>query len=266
MSATTGFGYGDLTLTSTISETGWSPSHPAANVKTRDLAEYAESTGNTATFTLDHGGAKAAQLFALFAHTCEDANATIGVTRGTTSGGFDVWASDAEDAWAFSPLGDDRDGSHFGLFLIAPAETIARYTQVVVTGSAPMRFSRLIVCPLFVPTYNPEYGKTVDDWMPQNSIVDRAENGADQAIARTELRSAAFDYSALTGDQASLFHEILRTHGVTEEVVYVRDSVDRAKQQQYGFLGLMRKLSALENPFYRHQSAAIAIDERGGAP
>lgn len=28
----------------------------------------------------------------------------------------------------------------------------------------------------------------------------------------------------------------------------------------------MRKLGALENPFYRRNSAAVAIDERGGAP
>ena len=50
------------------------------------------------------------------------------------------------------------------------------------------------------------------------------------------------------------------------EVVHVASSHDRAVQQQFGFLGTLRALGALENPFYGHRGMAVAIDERGGAP
>lgn len=262
----TAIGYGNLIDAATLSGSGWSVSHPITNLQTRDLAEYAETTGSTAEVIIDHGQDEAAQLFCLFAHAGVAADATIGVTRGTTSEGFDVFASDAEPCWPFSPLGGDRDGSHFGLFLIAPTETEARYTKIVVSGSATMRFGRPFVGRLFVPTYNPNYGATSDGWMEPNSVVDRLQNGADRVWASREQRSAPFDYSALTKEQGSLFHEIVRTHGITGEVVYLRDTVDRAAQQQYGFLALMRKLSQLENPFFNHKATAVALDERGGAP
>ena len=262
----TAIGYGNLADLATLSGAGWSSAHPITELQTRDLAEYAETTGTTATITIDHGTAKGARVFALFAHSGVGASATIGVTRGTTSGGSDVYASDAEACWPFTPIDDDRDGSRFGLCVIAGAESTARYTQITVTGDAPMRFGRLFVGRLFVPTWNPNYGATSDGWMSPNSTVDRLQNGADRSWSRRELRNAAFDIAAMQSAQASLLHEIVRTHGTTGEVVYVRSTTDRAAQQQYGFLGLLRTLSALESPFFNHRSAAISIDERGGAP
>lgn len=265
MTSITGFGYGNLTDAATLSGSGWSVTHPLTELQSRDLAEYAETTGTTAEIVFDHGSAKAAAVFGLIAHTVTDASATIRVTRGTTSGAADVLDSGALTAWPFAPLDGDRDGSVFGLWVIEQ-ETTARYTKIAVSGSAVMRFGRAFVGRIFLPTWSPPQGRTSDGWIESMSTVDRMANGTDRVWQRRQLRTAAWDSEFMSPAEASLLTEIMRTHGTTGEVVYVRDRIDRAAQQQRGFLGLLRKLGALEYPHWRFNSAPIAIDERGGAP
>lgn len=266
-----GIGYGNLIDTSTLSGGSWTVGHPLTEIQTRELARYARSSTAAAADTqviIDHGSAKAAQVFAAFAHTQEDAAATVTVTRGTTSGGVDVLDTGPLACWPFSPLDGDRNGSHFGIFVVAPASSTARYTKIAFSGSQVMRIGRLFVGPLFRPTYSPEYGKISHGWMPANSSVARTESGADWSATRTELRSEAIDFTALTdaAAESSVWHEIVRTHGVTGEVVFIPDVADRSETQQFGFLGLLAKLSALDPRFLGHGTSAVAINERGGAP
>lgn len=264
MTATPCIGYGNLTDSSTLSGSGWHSSYPLTMLQDRRLSRYAQTTGTTAEINFDHGSAKAAQLFCLFGHNCGSID-TVEVDRGTTLGGTDVANEAPVAVWPFTPLDGVYNGGHFGIFVVLGSESTARYTRITVSGSATMRFSRPFVGRLFVPTYSAESGKLEDGWQDPNSSLIRGESGADSAWERPEQRMAAFDYSAL--DQASglVFHEIVRTHGITGEVVYVR-SMNRAIQQQLGFLATMQRLSALQNPFFGHNSAAVALVERGGAP
>lgn len=266
MTSTIGIGYSNYADAATLGGTGWSLTKPVTNLQDDDLAVYAETTGTTAEILIDLGSAKAPTLFALVAHTCTDASATITLTGGTSSGGSEVYAGSALPAWPFSPLDDDRDGSHFPLIVYAQSAGSARYWKLAAAGSSTMRFGRLWVSRVFLPDYSPEYGSISDGWMESYSTVDRGGNGADQSWSRRELRSVALEYPAMSQAQGSLWHEIQRAHGIASEVFYLADTQDRARQQQLSFLGLMRKLGPLENPFYRHNSAAVGIDERGGAP
>lgn len=266
MTSTVGIGYGNMGDDATLGGTGWSLTNPVTNLQDRDLAVYAETTGTSAEILIDLGSAKSPTLFVLPAHTCAAPSATVTLSGGTTSGGSEVYAGSALSCWPFAPLDDDYDGSHFPIIVYAPTAGSARYWKLAVSGSARMRFGRLLVQRVFLPEYSPEYGQIGDGWMESYSSVDRAGNGADQVWSRRELRSVALDFPAMTQAQGSLLHEIQRTHGITGEVTYLADTVDRARQQQLSFVGLMRKLGPLENPFYRRNSAAIAIDERGGAP
>ena len=266
MTSIVGIGYGNMGDDATLGGTGWSLTKPVTNLQDRELAVYAETTGTNAEILIDLGSAKSPTLFVLAAHTCEDATATITLTGGTSSGGSEVYAGSALTCWPFAPLDDDYDGSHFPLIVYTPSAGSARYWTLNIAGSASMRFGRLLVQRVLVPEFSPEFGKISDGWMESFSSVDRAGNGADQVWSRRPLRSVALEYTGMTQIQGSLLHEIQRTHGITSEVTYLADTVDRAKQQQFSFVGLMRKLGPLENPFYRRNSAAIAIDERGGAP
>lgn len=258
-------GFGNLTDSSTLSGSGWHSSYPLSNLQDRRLSRYAQTTGTTAEIIFDHGSAKGARVFCLFGHDCGQLD-TIAVTRGTTSGGTDVVNEAPVTVWPFTPIDEIYDGGHFGIFVILGSESSARYTKLEVSGSATMRFSRPFVGRLFEPTYSAESGKLEDGWQDPNSTLVRGESGADSPWSRPEQRMAPFEYSALTLTAGSQFHEIVRTHGITEELVYVRSLASRSVQQQYGFLATMQRLSALQNPFFGHNSAAVALIERGGAP
>lgn len=261
-------GYGNLCDSSTLSGGSWTGGHPLTEIQTRELARYAQSSTADAADTqiiMDHGNAKAAQVFGIIAHTV-DAAATITITRGTTSGGSDVYAGSAVACWPFTPIDGVYNGSHFVIWVVVPFSTTARYTKIAISGSQVIRIGRLFVGPMLDVEYNPEHGKYQDEWQQANSTIDRTESGADWVTTRTELRSVPFSYSIATHAQASLIHEVLRTHSITGEIAFVASTQDRAVQQQYGFLGTLKKLSALEYPRYSDRSISLAIDERGGAP
>lgn len=264
---TIGIAYGNLTDAATITGSGWHASYPVTKVQNRDLGDYAQTTGSTAEFIIDHGVAVDAQVFSLQAHTAIDPVGDITVTRGTTSGGSDVLSLATVSTWPFAPLDDDFDGGHFAIWVIAPAVSSARYTKIAINNTGAMRFGRLFMGRLFLPTYNPKYGRIADNWQASASTADRTRGGAAQFWRRgRSQRAAPFEYTALPPSEASVWSEIERTHDVTAELGWIRHTHDRAVQQQRGFVGTLRQLSGLENPFFGHQSAAVALDEIGGAP
>jgi len=261
------FAYGNLTDSSTLSGGSWTAGHPLTELQKRELAAYAESSSASSSDTkiiFDHGSAKAAQCFAVFAHNIEDAAATITVTRGTTSGASDVYSGSAMPCWPFTPLNSDYDGSFFGIIVVTPQPTTARYTQIAISTSAVVRIGRPFVGPVFSAGIG--VTKRADDWLPDFSNVDRIENGADWVASRARWRHPAIEYGALTRSESSLLQEVQRTHGITGEFVFLSDTVDRSEMQQYGCLAMMRQLSALEYPFWNHNSVAFGFDERGGSP
>ncbi len=261
------FAYNNLVDAATLSGGSWAVAHPLSELQERELAAYAlSSTSSSADTTIifDHGTAKSAQCFGIFAHNIVDPTATITVTRGTTSGDDDVYAGSAMTCWPFSPLNSDYDGAFFPIIVVTPQATTAQFTQIVISTSAVVRIGRIFIGSVFAT----EIGvtKRTDDWMPDFSTVDRTESGADWVASRPRLRHPVIEYGALTRTEASLLAEIQRTHGVTGEVVYLPETNDRSQTQQFGCLAMMRQLSALEAPFWKHNSVSIGFDERGGAP
>lgn len=265
MPSSVGIGYGNLIDTATLTGSGWAVDQPLNNLQVRDLAVYAQSNSTSAEILIDHGSAREAQVFGLFAHQVAEAAATIRVRRGTTSGGSEVWDSGVQPCWPFAPLNADRDGAHFGLWIVAPQATLARYTRIDLAGGpAVIRIGRAFVGPLFLPRFSPSV--VTDGWRDPNSVLDRLANGRDTAWRRKEQRSVPVQFGALTDAEGSLWHEIVRTHGITQEVALVRSVTDRAVQQQHGLLGTLRGLSALERPAWMLAAVGAVIDERGGAP
>lgn len=263
MTSIVGIGYSNLIDAATLSGSGWSTAHPITNLQDRRLWTYARTTGTSADIIIDHGSAKTMRIFGLVGQNTGAAD-TVTVTAGTTSGGIDVYEGSALTCWPFTPL--DYDGGHFGVWVVLPQDISARYARIQVAGSGIIRVSRAVCCPALMFDYAPSYGRISDGWRDPNSTVERGDSGADSGWKRREQRQVPYDLSAITPESASLLHEILRTHSIVDEVVHVASSHDRAVQQQFGFLGTLRALGALENPFYGHRGMAVAIDERGGAP
>lgn len=263
-------GYNNLIDVSSLSGGSWLSSYPLSKLQDRELGQQARasSTANTSSrFIADHGSAVDVGVVLLAAHNVTDASATVRVLRGTSSGGAEVYDTTALAAWPFTPLVGSRDGARYPLVVVLPATAgAARYTTVIVdvAGGAAARVGRPFIGPLFRPTYNPV--SLVDGYREPNSELARMANGADWPLRRAEQRSPALVFGALTHAEGRLLDEIIYTHTVTDEVVYVPDTTDRAEQQRRGVLGTLRQLGALEYPIWRHNGVAVSVDERGGTP
>jgi hypothetical protein len=263
-----GIGHSNLTDNSTLSGGSWNASFPLTRLQQWSLNSYAVATSNSAAHTIidwDHGSAKTAGLLWIPYHNLTSA-ATIEIERGTSSGGTEVYDGGALAAWPFAPLDGDYDGGSFGLCLVW-TENSARYTRLRIVDTSnpsPPQLSRPFLGRLFTSWIDPE--KLEDDWMPSLSIVRRTEIGADWRHKRRPLRQQSLVWKGVTEAEGSTLKEIVRLHDTSSEVVYVADTVDRAVQQQDGFLGLFREMSKLEYPFWKHRGMALSIQQRGGAP
>lgn len=265
--------HSNLIDTASLSGGSWDPTWNLDKLKRRELALFAQSTSITiteCTVLCDHTTSKSARFFGLFGCYANHPSITVRVRRSNSSPtGSELYDSGHVPYWAFTPLNGVYSASHFGFFLMDDEHTSARYTSYEIdassSGQTSIRIGRPVIAPVFEPQYNPFYGKANDGWMEPNSRIIRAESGTDWPTKRREMRSVAYDMSVLSPAEASEFHEIQRLHSIVDEVVHIPNTTDRAIMQQYGFLGVMRKLSALEHPFFNHRAVAVAIDERGGA-
>ena len=274
MSTAICFAHSNLIDTSTLSGGSW---RSAYDLDRLNDATYGRALGlsiarsTTAAeadsiIDMDHGSAKSAQVFYIPAHNLSSA-ATVRLERGTTAGGTDVYAGTDLAAWPFAPLDAVYSGRYFGVCIITPAATSARYTRIRIKDSANtagyVQVTRPFLGQLFAPEYGPK--KLDHDWQSLSN-VERTEGGADWIYKRTPLRSANVVYSALSTAEASELHEIIRLHDTTSEVVYIADRNDRSRQQQYGFLALMRELGKFDYAWWTLQGVALGFDQRGGAP
>lgn len=274
MSTAICFAHSNLIDTSNLSGGSWSGSYSLDRLNTAivgralgmSIARTTDAAEASSIIDMDHGSAKAAQVLFIPAHNLTSA-ATIRLERGTTEGGNDVYAGTDLPAWPFTPLDNVYNGRHFGLTIVTPEATTARYTRIRIKDAANPAGYVQVVRPFIGQLFAPEYGPTklTHDWMSL-STVDRTEGGADWIYRRAPLRAANLVYSALSTTEASQLHEIIRLHDTTSEVVYIAERNDRAFQQQYGFLALLRELSTLEYPWWTFQGIALGFDQRGGAP
>lgn len=272
MASSIGIGHSNYLDSATLSALGaaWAPAlinvqgfnGRALNMVARSATAAAANTG----FDADLGAAKPVQVLCIPAHNLTAA-ATIRLQGGTTLGGAGVYDSGSLPVWAFTPL-DGYPGYHFGAWVVLPAPLSARYWRVsIVDEDNPddyVQISRPFIGPMFVPAITPV--KLTGGWMPSFSTVERTEIGADLVANRPPLRAPAIVFGALTFDEGNLLSEIQRTHNTAVEVLFVAHRWDRARLQQHGCMALMRELSELEYPRWKHNGIALGFQQRGGAP
>lgn len=274
MSTAICFAHSNLIDTSNLSGGSWTVSYPLTRLNAAisgralgmSIARSSSAAEADTIIDMDHGSAKAAQVLFIPAHNLSSA-ATVRLERGTTAGGTDVYAGDDLPAWPFTPLDNVYNGRHFGVTIVTPVATTARYTRIRIKDAGNAAGYVQVIRPFLGQLFAPEHGPTklTHDWISL-SAVDRTEGGADWIYRRAPLRAANLVYGGLSQAESSQLHEILRLHDTTAEVVYVAERHDRAFQQQYGFLGLLRELSTLEYPWWTFQGIALGFDQRGGAP
>lgn len=248
-----------ITATTSFSAGSWLSDLPLNNLRNLDLAKVARSTNATSAntkFQIDWTSAKSARVLCIVAHNLSSA-ATIRWKRGTTAGASDVYDSTDLNAWAITPLA--YNGKRHNAIIVASSTTSARYETIefVDTGNADgyVELGFAWFGDLFIPAINAAYG--LKDQLIDHGSIQRSESGAVWATTRRKYKSTSFVLEWLTQSEANSLHEIQRTAGTTDPVVYVPDLTDRALQQRYGGMGLLGELSAIDYPFVNNRSLAL---------
>lgn len=243
---------------------GWAAAFPASNVGTRSYAEVARSTNALTTNTqlrLDHGAAVPVRAVAVVAHNLSDA-ALVRWSRGTTSGGNDVYAGAWVDAWRFTPsVYSGR--CHAWIFDLGSTYT-ARYDLLEIDDTANpdgyVQIGRVFVDGAgFIPTINAQYG--LQDGLRDLSATDRSDSGALWVTARRTMRTVSCVMPRLDEDEGDEMHEMMRVCGTGQEVLYLPEMANTPRMQRYGFLGTLDEMSPLEYPLYRNRSVGLRLTE-----
>lgn len=275
---TIGLSYPNRVIGATASGGSWASTLPAANAANRELAKVARSTNALTTSTklqLDLGSSRVLRAFAIVNHNWSAA-ATWAIKLGTSSGGSQVYNGSAVNAWQLSAfdatvtaLGIDDATyarSDYAAIQILGQAYSARYLtiEIVDTGNADgyVQLGMVFAGGLFVPEVNTEYRSPQHSHQDLSSVT-LGESGADWATARRRLRTASFVLPALTDSETDQVHEMQRVVGIVDDVLYVPDVTDAAKQQRYGFVGRMREMRPIEYPYYARQAKGFALIERG---
>jgi hypothetical protein len=270
MTSSIGIAHSNRLDDATLSGGDWASGYPLAALQGvyHSLAGVARSNSALAaatTFDMSFDAPVTGRVLFIPASNISSAG-TIRVTCGTTLGDDDEADSGVLTAWPFTPM--SYDGHHFGIFVVFPAEVAAQFVRVAISDTAnPARYvqiSRPFWGPMFLPSISPT--KLDDDWMPSLSVVERTQTGTPWTSKVHPLRRVGLVFSALTYPEASQLHEVMRLHDTASELVYVASRDDRAVQQQFGFMGLLRELSRFDYAFYRHKGIALGLDQIGGAP
>ena len=263
-------------VTSTVTLGSWNASLPASNVGTTNMTAVARSTNDATTstkFCVNLGAAYSLRAFALCNHNLS-ADGQWRILLGTSAGASNVYAGaladwlEADFDTATAALGM-QDGEYLResmpALIVLPATYSAQYVTVEIDDTTNadgyVQIGRFFCGGGFVPTYNANYGLQ-DSWVDL-STKDQSESGALWVTARRRLKKVQMVLDGLTPDQGSTLHEMQRTLGSIDEVLYVPDLNDMAWSQRYGMLGTLSEMSALEYPYFRMRKLPISITEKG---
>lgn len=264
--------------TATITGGAWTL--PVANLKTDDITQVARSTNATEAATqmrLALDAARNIRVVSMVNHNLS-ATAQWRVTIGTTAGASDIHDSGWIGAWQMT-FDDWIEwesatwwvGAGLDEYLRAPfpvvhmlddavtAQHFSIYIRDVTNADGWIQLGRLFVGPAIQPTYNMSYG--LRDGITDLSELARSESGAVWAAPRRRLRDVSFVLDWLTDAEGAYLHEMQRVLGMTGEVLYYPYPDEPARSQQYGFLGRLMEMSALEYPYHRVRRLPLRIQE-----
>jgi hypothetical protein len=262
----------------TVSGGSWSIA--AQNVATADITQVARSTNATEAATqmrLALDAARNIRVVSMVNHNLS-ATAQWRVTIGTTAGASDlhdsgwlaVWSM-TFDSWIEWEAATWWSGAGLDEYLRAPfpvvhmlddavtAQHFSIYIRDVTNADGWVQLGRAFAGDAIQPTYNMSYG--LSDEIDDLSDITRAESGAVWTTDRRRLRRVSLVLDWLTDDEGAYLHEMMRVLGRTGEVLYYPYPDEPGRSQQYGFLGRLMEMSALEYPYHRVRRLPLRIQE-----
>lgn len=260
----------------------WSTTLPLTNIKTRSLSRKARSTNaaNSSTklrFALDID--RIVSTLGVIAH-----NLTVSATwryrvysdsAYTTlvydSGTLNVWPSSPygtyewEDVHFWDLLPTDEEIAYYtkNIIYVVPQIVAAQYYQIEFFDSTNtngyVELGRIFVGQTYQPVLNMNLGASIGYESP--TIIDTAMSGAEFFDRRESFRVANFTLDHLTYSESILNNDIMKISGTDLEVLYIWDSADELNLQRRSFLGRLKALSPISQPYNTRYQTTYEIKE-----
>ena len=268
----------------TLTGGSWTAGLPLANLQTRVINQVARSTDATAAstkfdFTLSR--ARGIKMVALIKHNMSlaatyrvraysDSGRTVLVADSGTLPVFPVIYPDGilewedDNWWSGQLLEEDRLSFTLNVVQLFTTADFAQYWRVELVDTANtdgyVQIGRLFVGNSWAPTTNMSYGASLG-YEPRTDI-EEADGGAEYFYVRPKRRIARFSLEWLTeGEAMARVLDMQRTLDVQGEVFYMWDSADTTHLLRRSFIGRLRTLNAIENPYPGIHKNAFEIQE-----
>lgn len=287
MALTTGMaiGWPNNIDTSTLSGGSWSTTLPLSNIKHRLVQRPSRSSDVTTTstkFDIDLGSTIPVQLLTLVSHTLS-LEATYKITASDVSDfsvllydsdWLDVWPRlwpsltlewSADNWWSGRPLQKDIEGWQWDLPHVLDQQVDARYWRVEMNDenntTGYIDIGRVFIGRLFKATINASYGASIG-YENDTEIQTAPQTGIEFFRPGAAYRTVRFNYDLLQPYEAiTIIMDMQRRVGSDKEVFFLWDVADLVYRMQRSFLGRLRKLSALEHPYYNIYQSSFEIKE-----
>lgn len=277
------FGYQNRIDESTFGAYGsWEASLPLNNLKTRLLSKVARSTDASATSTrLRFAIAKdrVVGVLAIANHNLTvDATFRYRIysdsgysTMVYDSGTLNVWPDmpygyyewEEEPFWDLSMTNEQRILSAKTLIHIQTNITNATYYQIEFFDTANpdgyVQLGRIFLGTKYQPEANMNLGASIG--LETDTLIDKALGGAEFFDRRESFRVARFTLDYLNQSDSIINSDMMRISGIDAEVVFVWDNSTDIIRNRRGFLGRLRSLSQIEQPYNTRFQTTYEIKE-----
>lgn len=262
----------------------WETGLPLSNLKDRVLSKVARSTSTDLADTkiaIAFTRERPVRVVALCRHNLsidarvrfrafEDAGHTI---EGYDSGWLDVWPPvytplnlewRDPNFWNGRPTAEELSGYPWNKIHLLPQLIYLQYWLIEIDDQANedgyIEVARLFIANGWQPVENMDLGASIG-YVSRTSVAE-AQNGAEYFDARTPYRTATFQIGHMrTSEAMGQAFDMQRRVDIHREVLYVYDPDDTAHLIRRSFLGRMRELSPIEQPYFNAHSTAFSIKE-----
>lgn len=268
-----------------VSGGSWLASLPLTNIQDPIIGRVARSADlntNSTQFDADIGADRLVRVVALVGHNLS-LTAEYRV-RGATDSGFttvvvdsgwqEVWPPvyastslnwQAPNWWGGRYLPDEIEGFTWTKIFVADTSYNVRYWRVEMSdpdnAEGYVQVGRVFIGDAWQPELNILYGYGLR-WETKTQIRE-ALSGSEYFDRRTPYRVVGFTTEAMDVDEAfGNAFEIQRRAGLDGEVVFMLDPDDTLHALRRQYLGRLRELSPIENPYPDLHRTAWEIKER----
>lgn len=269
--------------TSTFGSYGsWEATLPITNLQNRILNKVARSTDDANSSTRFRFSTDTARIIGAVAFVNHNLSVTAQyryrvysdsgyTTLEYDSGTLDVWPTmpfgtyEWEDMRFWDLTITDEDRELFTKTLIhIPTDLVSeRYYQVEFFDTANedgyVQLGRVFVGAIYQPFYNMTIGAGIS--YENGTLIDQAMSGAEYFDRRDSYRVARFTLDQLTNEEAIVNNDLQKISGTDAEVLYVWDPSDAINLHRRAFLGRIRALSAIDQPYATRYQTGYEIKE-----